>query len=80
MMVENIKENGKIKNCMVLVYTNGKTENNIKENIKMIKSMDLVYISKLMEELLRAGGMMANNMALALLFSKTVSYDSSFFS
>ena len=63
LMAEYMKVNGKIKNCMAWVFTNGKMGNYIKVNIKMIKNMDLEYMSSMTAELMKVGGLMGSSMA-----------------
>jgi hypothetical protein len=70
-MEESIGVTGLIRNFMVLGYINGKMEKYTWVNTQMIKNMVTEYILYKITELMKAGGLMENNMVLAHLYLRT---------
>ena len=62
MMAENTLVSGQTKSFTELESTGGKMERSTKESTKMTRRMVLVFTPCKMEELMKAGGMMASSM------------------
>lgn len=71
LMVDNIKDTGKIIKCMEKDYLHGLMEENIKVNMLMIKNKEKEYSHGLMEEVIMAIGKMENKMDKASIKTKT---------
>jgi hypothetical protein len=67
-MAENIRENGKNKNSMVLVYINGLTVKFMLESIIWTRKRDMEYIRCRTDAFMKDGGLMESSMGWALSF------------
>jgi NurA-like 5'-3' nuclease len=74
-MEENIKENGLIKNCMVLVSISGKMVKFTQGSMRMIKSMVMEFILSKMQEHMKVGGVMVSNMVLDHFYLRKLNLD-----